>query len=327
MECSETSQARHEEQLDILASRAEDRPMPPSAPPHTHLSTRGMLWASIAYTAWGFFPLFWQLLKSLSPYEVVAHRVIWSLVFYAGLVQARGQWPQVQNFLLRARDPRLLLASALIFANWLLYIWAVTHGHVLESSLGYFITPLVSTVLGAWVLRERLAALQKIAFVMATIGVLLMAWNVGRAPWVALGLAATFSLYGLVRKVLPGEPMAMSFLETLVSLPAALVMAVIWRMDSTVALTPTLGLWLVLGGVVTGFPLLMFALAAKELPLTVLSFFQYLAPTFQFISAVFIFHESMQGRLHGFVWIWLALAVFSAHLWRAHRESQQRRRA
>lgn len=290
--------------------------MPDSPGATPKLSSRGMLWATIAYTAWGFFPLFWQLLKGLSPYEVVAHRVIWSLLFYAVLVQFRGLWPQVQNFLLRIRDPRILLASALIFANWLLYIWAVTRGHVLESSLGYFITPLVSTVLGAWVLREKLAKLQRLAFVMATIGVLLMAWDVGRAPWIALGLAASFSLYGLVRKVLPGEPMAISFIETLVSLPAALAMAVIWRMESTVDLTPMLWLWLALGGLVTGFPLLMFALAAKELPLTVLSFFQYLAPTFQFFTAIFVFNESMAGRLHGFIWIWFALGVFSLHLWR-----------
>lgn len=261
----------------------------------------------------------------------MSHRVIWSLAFYA-LVAARkrtlGEF--VPFFRTGTQLPRLAVASAFVAVNWLTYVWAVTHGHVMETSLGYFITPLLNVATGALILRERLSRAQWISLALATAGVLWLTFDYGRPPWIAMALAATFAVYGFQKKVLRGDPTIVSMAETTLLLPFAIVTAIVLRvygpdMSGELLATPAVlsgAEWILLigGGAVTGIPLLLFGVAAQRLPLSILGFFQYLAPTFQFLSAVFFFHEPLShSRLFGFAFIWAALGVFLFDLTRRTR--------
>ena len=286
------------------------------------LDRTGVLAAITAYAAWGFVPIYWQMLKHISALETMSHRVIWSLLFYAGAARLRGTLNQAGP-LMRSKKvlSQIALGSVFIAINWLVYVWSVTHGHVMETSLGYFINPLINVAIGALILRERLTMHQKVALAFATIGVLWIAIEGGRPPWIALGLAGSFAIYGLVKRAVRGDATAVSFVETLVLFPMAIVAAISIRSygpESSLSLLQTPSTlsgfeWtlLVAGGVITGIPLLFFGVAAQRLPLSALGFFQFLSPSLQFLSAVFFFHEPLNTvKLIGFLLIWLGLAIY-----------------
>ena len=280
----------------------------------------GLLQAALAYVLWGLFPLYFHALARVDALQIVMHRSLWCfVVVWTGLVATRRlQW--VGGVL---RQPRLVgqfaLSALLLSTNWLLYVWAVNHGHVVEASLGYFVTPLVNVLLGTWVLKERPRRLQWIALAVAACGVLWLTLTLGRPPWIALGLASSFGTYGLLRKTAPLGAVEGLALETGVMAPVALVALAILSaphgglpglfagMDNaTIA-------WLVLTGPLTAVPLLLFAAGARRITLATLGTLQYLSPTIQFLLGVTWFGEPLQGtRLVGFMLIWLALAVYSA---------------
>ncbi len=282
----------------------------------------GVIAAITAYGAWGFFPIYWHYLVHLSAIETMSHRVIWSLLFYLLIAKILKKLDGIR-YIFSDRKQLIGLAIAAIFiaTNWLLYVWAVTHGHVMESSLGYFINPLISVLLGTFILKEHLKGFQKIALALASIGVAWLAYDYGRPPWIALGLAVSFAIYGYVKKILKAPAIQISIGETLILLPFAFITAIMIRQngsDTDLALFKTSDLltsadWLLLigGGAITGIPLLLFGIAAQRLPLSTMGFFQYIAPTLQFLSAVLFFHEPLDSsRLIGFIFIWIGLGIF-----------------
>lgn len=268
-----------------------------------------------AYLMWGLFPLYWPLLKPLGALEILAHRVVWSLavVFVLLVGMRRLGW-------VRTVAPKklawLTLAAVLVAFNWVVYIWAVNSGHVVETSLGYFINPLMSVALGVFVLRERLRPAQRLVLVGAFIGVLVLAFDAGRPPWIALGLAPSFALYGLVKKHAGiGSVESLSF-ETVVLAPFAFAYLGWLELQSTGSFGHAplrTELLLVGAGVMTAVPLICFGAAANRIPLSTLGLLQYFAPSLQFLCGVVIFHEAMSpGRWAGFALIWASLVVFIA---------------
>lgn len=283
----------------------------------TPTSTRDGIAAALgAYTLWGLVPIFFKQLGSVAALEIIAHRVVWSLLLVAALLVCTGR---LQALWLAARDLRILaraaLAAALVMTNWLVFVWAVNAGRIIETSLGYFITPLVSILLGVVVLGERLRGRQWMAVGCAGLGVVLESWRVGGLPWVSLALAATFGSYGLLRKQLPLDAGGGLLLETACAAPFALVY-LLWlgnagSFGSEVSLT-----WLLIAtGPVTAIPLLLFAIGARRLPLATLGFLQYTAPSLSLLVAIFFYGEAMDlARLLAFVAIWAGLALYSADL-------------
>ena len=280
----------------------------------------GLVYAALAYVLWGLFPIYFHALARVDAFEIVLHRSLWSFVFMWVLLVAmrRLRWvPAV------VRQPRLVaqfaLSALLLSANWLLYVWAVNHGHVVEASLGYFVTPLVNVMLGTLVLKERPRRLQWVAVAVAACGVLWLTLTLGRPPWIALGLAASFGSYGLLRKTASLGALEGLALETAVLAPVALVALALLSaphgglaglfagMDGA-----TVG-WLLFAGPLTAIPLLLFAAGARRITLATLGTLQYLSPTIQFLLGVTWFGEPLDPtRLTGFVMIWAALAIYSA---------------
>ena len=287
---------------------------------------RGIAYAALAYICWGLFPLYFRQLATIPPVEVVAHRVVWSLAFLLALLAARRQWAWLRPVL---RQPKVLgafAASALLLAaNWGVYIWAVTHGHVLDASLGYFITPLVNVLLGTTVLHERPRPAQWAALAVATAGVLWLTVQSGQPPWIALVLAASFGTYGLLRKIAVLGALEGLTLETLVLAPAAFIALGLWWAQGTASFPASdaaTNLWLVMVGPVTAVPLLLFAAGARRITMTTLGLLQYLGPTIQFGLGVWLFHEALTAqRLIGFVLIWGALVLYSVDGWRVTRRN------
>ncbi len=286
---------------------------------------RGIASAAAAYVLWGMFPLYFRELAAVPPTEVLVHRVLWSALFVLIVLAWRGQWRWIAGVV---RQPRVLAAFAatalLLSANWLTYIWAVNNGHVVDSSLGYFITPLVNVLLGYTVLGERPRRMQWIALGLAGAGVAWLTWQVGSLPWIALVLAATFGCYGLLRKIAVLGALEGLALETLWLLPFALAAAALWWGGAGSASLPPpdlrTALWLVGVGPVTAVPLLLFAAGARRISMTTLGLLQYLGPTIQFILGVWVFDEPFAAnRLVGFGLIWTALALYSADGWRSMR--------
>lgn len=276
------------------------------------------------YTVWGFYPLYFQALAGVPATEIVAHRILWSVVTLApllGRASFRGEVVDVVRD--RARRPALLLAAALILVNWLTYVLAVTSGRVLDASLGYFLAPLAMVALGVLVLRERLRAAQAVAVGLAAFAVAWLLASSGTVPWLALVLASTFALYGLVKKRLVVAAVAGMFLECLLALPAALLILAWQAAGPGLAFLDGPG-WrsalLVLAGAVTFTPLILFAVAARGLPMVTLGLLQYIAPSVLFLLAVTLLGEPIDRlRIVGFALIWLALAVYSIDAWRAAR--------
>lgn len=279
-------------------------------------SSRGFVAGLSAYTMWGVFPLFFHLLRNVPPTEVLLHRVIWSFVFVAIILSVRG-WQG--RFLNAWKQPVLLrslmLSSLLVSVNWLIFIWAVGQGRVLESSLGYFLTPLVSVFLAKVFLNERLNKQQIAAIILAVCGVLWLILRFGQLPWVSLALAITFGLYGLARKKIDVDTVTGLGVETALLLPIAIIY---WIYLVTVETShfSTLEfnhlLLLMASGIVTATPLLLFAYAARKLTLTVVGFMMYVNPSLQFAGALWILDEPFnQDQFIGFCFIWGALLVFS----------------
>ena len=278
----------------------------------------GLVQAALAYVIWGLFPIYFHALSRVDAFQIVLHRSLWCFVFVWALLVAmrRLQWvPGV------ARQPRLIalfaLGALLLSCNWLLYVWAVNHGHVVEASLGYFVTPLVNVLLGTCVLGERPRRLQWIAVATAACGVLWLTLTLGRPPWIALGLAASFGSYGLLRKTAPLGALEGLALETAVLAPVALVTLALLAPPGAPLLFAGMDgatiAWLLCAGPITAIPLLLFAGGARRITLATLGTLQYLSPTIQFLLGVVWYGEPLQAtRLIGFVLIWAALAIYSA---------------
>ncbi|MGM3173432.1 EamA family transporter RarD [Dickeya lacustris] len=277
---------------------------------------QGMLFALGAYLIWGMAPVYFKLLHQIPASEILSHRILWSFVFMVLLLSLSRKWAAVRQACRRPRQLLLLaLTAALVGCNWLVYIWAVNHNHMLESSLGYFINPLVNILLGMLFLGERFRPMQWLAVILALCGVLVQLWTLGSLPVIALTLAFSFGFYGLLRKKIAIDGQTGMLFETLWLLPAAMIY-LLWLADSPsshLASNPiSLNLLLMISGIVTTIPLLFFTAAAVRLRLSTLGFFQYLAPTLTFLLAVLVYGETITpDRLITFAFIWLGLLVFT----------------
>lgn len=280
----------------------------------------GLLYGLSAYVVWGILPLYWRLLEEVLASEVLAHRVIWSFVLIFLFVIVTGNWAKLRKdwqFLID--HPKQLLAlffaAAVISLNWLLYIWAVNNGRVLETSLGYYINPLLSVLLGVLVLKERLSVWQNVSFLLALCGVLIATFHYGHIPWVSLWLAISFALYGLIKKMVRIDPISGLTLETLFITPFALAYAISLAFVGTAHFglqSLSTSLLLIGAGAVTVVPLLWFARAAQEISLSTLGFLQYIAPTINLLLGIFVFKESFTlWHFISFLFIWVALALYS----------------
>jgi chloramphenicol-sensitive protein RarD len=277
---------------------------------------RGLLAGAAAYGLWGLFPIYFKALASVPPLEILAHRVTWALLLLLVLVHSRAQLGSLRQAL-RGRSLGLLAASGLMIAlNWLVYLWAIVTDRILEGSLGYFITPLVSVLLGVAVLREPLDRPLLLATGLAGFGVAWMTLQLGRPPWIALALALLFGTYGMLRKVVAVGAVVGLAVETLLLVPFAL--GYLWWSRAHESLAFLAGpVWrdvlLVLGGPLTALPLLLFVGAARRLPLSTLGFLQYLSPSISFLLGVFLYREPLtQGRLLAFLCIWGGVAILLA---------------
>lgn len=284
--------------------------------PAATLDRSGLFQGAGAYLLWGFLPLYFLLLKAVDAGEIVADRVVWSLVLLIGIIAVARRFDRLMVALRNPRTLGLLAGSAaLISVNWLVYIWAVQHHYVLAASLGYFLNPLVNVVIGVVALGERLNRVQTAAVGLAAAGVLVLATGAGTGLWISLTLALTFGLYGLVRKVAPVESLEGLTVETALLTPFALAyMAWLTSADALVFGDEAgVTALLVLAGAVTAVPLLLFAAAARRLPYSTLGLLQYLAPTLQFLLAITVFGEALTvPHIICFALIWAGLALYVA---------------
>lgn len=279
-------------------------------------SSQGALYAVSAYTLWGIAPLYFKQLSHIPAYEILTHRVIWSFLLLLVLLSVLKFWPRVRAILRQPKYLLLLTLSSLIIGlNWLVYIWAVNNNHILDASLGYYINPLFNIVLAMLFLGERFRAVQWFAVALATGGVLIQLVVFGRLPWIALVLAVSFGLYGLIRKQVPVDPITGLMLETLVLVPPAALYLFFMADSPTSQLSANsfnTNLWLISAGLVTTAPLLLFAGAAKRLKLSTLGFFQYIGPSLMFVVAVAGYDEAFsQDKIITFALIWCSLLIYS----------------
>ncbi|MEV0896556.1 EamA family transporter RarD [Actinoplanes sp. NPDC049802] len=293
---------------------------------------RGYLYGLTAYVIWGFFPIYFKLLRPSPPLEILAHRVLWSVVFVALLLTVMRNWRFLGRLL---RTPRLLggiaLASVLIGVNWGTYIYGVNSSRVVETALGYFITPLLVILLGVTVLRERLRALQWVAVGIGVLAVAILTVDYGRLPYIALTLAASFGCYGLIKKRMSLPPAEGLFVESAVLALPALAFLTWLNLSGEAEFGHVSALHTVLmlfAGVATAVPLLLFAAAANRVPLVGLGILQYVAPILQLAVGLLIYHEPMPpARLAGFGLVWLALMIFTADGIRGARATARNRAA
>jgi chloramphenicol-sensitive protein RarD len=287
-------------------------------------SRRGLLLGIAAYSLWGAFPLYWPLLEPAGAIEILAHRIVWSLVTMGVLVLVLQRGSIVRGLVADRRVFRLLaLAACLITVNWATYIWSVNNGHVVESSLGYFINPLVTVLMGVFILGERLRPAQWAAMGVAALAVVVLTVDYGRLPWVAIILACSFGSYGLCKKQANAPAIESLTLETMVIGPVALAYVgwLAWQGESSFG-SHGVGhaLLLMTTGIVTAVPLVCFGGAAIRVPMVTLGLLQYLAPILQFALGILYFHEDMPaGRWIGFGLVWVALAIFTVESLR-HRQ-------
>lgn len=277
----------------------------------------GMAYGIIAFTAWGFLPLYWKLLKAVPPEEILAHRVFWSFIYVGIMLIYTGNFSKVKEVLRDRRNIVLvLLASILITINWFTYIWAVNSNYVLQTSIGYYINPLVVSLLSIVVLKERFSLGEVVALLLATIGVLIQTFSYGKFPWVALIIAVSFALYGLVKKLLTIDSMTGLALETTVIAPFALIFILTREFQGTGGTLQSLPiatlLLLTLSGVATATPLLWFAKGAQKIEFSTIGFLQYISPTITMFLGIFVFKEVF-SKTHfiSFGFIWAALVVFT----------------
>jgi chloramphenicol-sensitive protein RarD len=277
---------------------------------------RGVLYGIGAYLTWGFFPIYFKTIQMVPALQIMFHRVVWSFIFLATVVLLKKDWPRLRAQVAQPRVvPVYTLAAVLLALNWLIYIWGVNSGQVVETSLGYFINPLVSVLLGVVILRERLRPLQWLPVALAAGGVLYLTLQHGSLPWIALALAFTFGMYGLLKKIAPLGALYGLTLETaILFLPALgyLLFVESQGSGSFGHLGLNLNAVLAFSGVVTALPLLMFATAARSIPLSLVGILQYFAPSVQFLLGIFLYHEPFSlPQLIGFAIIWTALLIFT----------------
>jgi chloramphenicol-sensitive protein RarD len=279
---------------------------------------RGVLYGVACYLLWGLFPLYWPLLEPAGAIEILAHRIVWSLLVVATVLAVTRSWGWIRPLLAdRATLARMALAAVLIAVNWATYIWGVNNEHVVETSLGYFINPVVTVMIGVLVLHERLRPVQWAAIGLGTLAVVVLAVDYSRPPWIALTLAFSFGTYGLLKKQVGATVGAVQSLtvETAVLFVPALTYLVVLdaRGDAQLGHSgPGHGLLLASAGIATAVPLLFFASAARRIPLSTLGLLQYIAPVLQFLTGVLLYDEPMPAsRWVGFVLVWAALSVLT----------------
>jgi chloramphenicol-sensitive protein RarD len=278
----------------------------------------GIIYTAGAYILWGFLPIYWKLIDTVSAGEILANRIVWSFVFMIVIVLFTRNWSgfitECKNIIKHKKAlVGITLASVLISLNWLTYIWAVNADHVIQASLGYYINPLISILLGMIVLKERLTRNQSISFVLAGIGVFYLTFNFGVFPWISFLLAFTFGFYGLLKKMVNVSAMFGLTIETMIVTPIALIyLAALPENAFTVEhITDSVKLLLIGAGIATAIPLLLFASGAKQIPLAMIGFLQYIAPTIMLILGVFIYDEVFtSAHLIAFIFIWSALIIY-----------------
>lgn len=285
-----------------------------------HARRTGMMAALSTYLIWGVLPLYWNLLARAEANEILAHRIIWSFVFMVVVLMVTKRWQSFKEdcralWQNKKRGAILLLAAFTISLNWLTYIWAVNHGHVIDTSIGYYINPLMSVLFGIVFFRERISGLKKISLLLAAIGIVLMTYELGKLPWVAVVLAVSFSVYGALKKQLHLNPFSSITLETLLMVPFAVPyigMLMMSPANHFSLATPDLALYLMGTGVVTAVPLVLFSYGANLLPLNVLGFFQYISPTIGLLLGIFFFHETFgMAQISALGFVWAAIVLFT----------------
>ncbi len=275
---------------------------------------KGILYGVGAYTLWGFFPIYWKLLHHISAIQLIGHRIIWSCILLLVVIAVTKQWKDFRATLTAKVISVYTIAAILIGINWFMYVWAVNANYIVETSLGYFINPLISVMLGILFFKERLRIAQWIPVVIAALGVGYLTYVYGRLPYISLALAFSFGLYGLVKKLSPLGSLYGLTIETGILLIPALIYLIVMDINGTGAFLHTgsaSDLLMIGAGVVTTIPLLMFASAARSIPLWVVGLLQYIAPTIQFMLGVFVYKEPFShNQLIGFGIVWFALAIF-----------------
>ncbi|WP_099159312.1 EamA family transporter RarD [Virgibacillus ndiopensis] len=279
----------------------------------------GIIYTAGAYLLWGFLPIYWKLVQQVSAGEILAHRIVWSFLFMIGVILCVRKWSEfIKECKIIMQDKKKLigitLASIVISINWLTYIWAVNSDHVIQASLGYYINPLVSILLGIIVLKERLTRSQLLSFLIAGVGVINLAVSYGVFPWVSILLALSFGFYGLLKKMVDIGAMFGLAIETMIVTPIAFIYLL--AISDNVGFTSgdlfnSTNLLLIGAGIATAVPLLMFATGAKQIPLSMVGFLQYIAPTIMLILGVFLYHETFsRAHLISFSLIWIALIIY-----------------
>ncbi len=291
------------------------------------MDKKGILYAFGAYFTWGLFPLYWKWLKTVPALELLSHRIAWSFILLLLFILVARQWKEFRAAISHRQVIGIYLVAALLIGvNWLTYVWAVNENHIVETSLGYFINPLISVLLGVIFLRERLRPLQWLPVGLAAAGVIYLTVTYGRLPWIALVRAFSFGSYGLVKKLAPlGSFYGIALDTGILFLPALFYLG--WQEAAGQAAflhtTPIINLLLVGAGLVTTVPLLMFASAARRIPLTMIGLMQYLAPTLQFLIGVLVYQEAFTAtQAIGFGIVWIGLIIFWLENWFARRTIQ-----
>jgi len=291
---------------------------------HSH-HRAGFAFGLLAYALWGILPLYFKAIASVPAFDIVAHRVLWSLPFLALLIVLSRGWPKVREAITRPRTIGVLVVTALLIGgNWLLYVYAVTSGHILAASFGYYLNPLANVLLGRFVLKERLNRLQWTAVAIAALGISVLAAGALGQLWISLTLCASFALYGLLRKVVPADAITGLGIETMILFP----LAAAWLGGQALASQPVMGTstmqtgLLLLAGIVSTTPLLLFTAAARRLQYSTLGMLQFIAPTLQFVIAVSYGEPLRTAHLIAFPAIWIALALYVTALLRAPRLPQ-----
>lgn len=275
-----------------------------------------VIYAVVAYTLWGILPIYWKLINSVSSIEILSNRIVWAFIFMVLIIVVTKQWEELKRI---AKDKNqmfyIFIASILITINWGLFIWAVNSGKILDTSLGNYINPLLSVALGVVIFKEKLNYWQGLALTSASIGVIIITLQNGRLPWISIGMAISFGLYGAIKKFIRCNSIVELTLETTMLTPVALAYIVLRQFRGLGAFERggvVVIILLIGSGVVTAIPLLLFTSAAKRLPLSLIGFTQYISPTISLLIGIFVYHEGFTAvSLVGFSFIWVSLAIYS----------------
>lgn len=289
---------------------------------------KGVIYAVVAYLCWGLLPLYWRMFETMSALEVLSHRILWSFVFVAIVVTAAKRWKHMKAAIAdRKSKIAVFLCALFISCNWLIFIWAVNDNHVIETSLGYYMNPLISVLFAVVFLKERLHLGQWLAIALAGVGVAMLAIQYGHIPWISISLAMSFTLYGLAKKVAKLDVLLGLTWETLIVFPISLLYLAFIHTQGTATLSTissTSLIFLLLAGIATAMPLFWFAKAAELLPLSMVGFIQYIAPTTSLLLAIFVFNEPFtSGQLISFVLIWGALILYSIATFKTSKSTQE----